>query len=94
MVRKRIKKWSDGDSGSFIDGTKFRLARVRAPERHQFGGSTATRRAAGMTSRSRGFVNVKVLARDRYGRSVVEMSNAHGSVNNRLLKRGCLNRGR
>ena len=26
MVLKKVKKWTDGDSGSFTDGTRFRLA--------------------------------------------------------------------
>jgi len=49
MVKKKIAKWVDGDSGIFSDGKKFRLSEVRAPEKHQFGGSKATRIAAGMT---------------------------------------------
>ena len=94
MVKKRVDYWDDGDSGVFTDGTRFRLARVRAPESHQFGGETATRRAAGMTGQSRGKVNIKQIARDKFGRVVVEMSNQHGSINNRLLKRGSRNKGR
>ena len=94
MATKRIRKWNDGDSGSFTDGSRFRLARVRAPEKHQFGGSTATRRAASMTGQTRGVVNVRTLATDRYGRKVVEMRNKHGSVNNRLLSRGSKGKGR
>ena len=94
MVKKRIAKWDDGDSGVFTDGIRFRLNRVRAPESYQYGGPTATRRAAGMTGQSRGIVNVKPIARDKFGRTLVEMSNQHGSINNRLLKRGCRNKGR
>lgn len=94
MAKKRIDSWKDGDSGKFTDGTPFRLARVRAPERHQFGGKTATRRAAGMSGKTRGFVNVKTVGRDKYGRKVVEISNKHGSINNRLLRRGSRNKGR
>ncbi len=94
MKRKRIKQWDDGDSGSFTDGTRFRLNRVRAPEKHQFGGETATRRAAGMTGRSSGFVNINPFARDKHGRLVVDMWNQDGSINKRLLKRGCKNKGR
>lgn len=94
MVKKRIDYWDDGDSGIFTDGTRFRLARVRAPESHQFGGETATRRAAGMSGQSRGFVNITSIGRDRYGRLLVEMSNQNDSINNRLLRRGSKNRGR
>lgn len=94
MARKKIAQWDDGDSGIFTDGTRFRLNRVRAPESHQFGGETATRRAAGMTGQSNGVVNVKPVARDKYNRVIVEMSNQHGSINNRLLKRGSKNKGR
>lgn len=94
MLRKRISKWNDGDSGFFADGTPFRLNRVRAPEHYQFGGETALRRAAGMSAQSNGFVKVKPIAKDSFGRLIVEMSNQHGSINNRLLKRGCKGKGR
>jgi endonuclease YncB( thermonuclease family) len=93
-MKKQINNWKDGDSGFFIDGTPFRLARVRAPEKHQFGGEKATRSAAGMSGRSNGIVNVKPVARDSYGRSLVEMSNKDGSINNRLIKKGYKNKGR
>ncbi|MBW3002481.1 thermonuclease family protein [Candidatus Woesearchaeota archaeon] len=93
-MRRKIKKWLDGDSGHFSDGTSFRLARVRAPEKHQFGGSRATRAATGMTGRSKGNVFVKTIATGKYGRKIVEMSNKDGSINNRLLKRGFRNKGR
>lgn len=94
MIKKRICHWKDGDSGKFTDGSYFRLARVRAPEKYQFGGETATRRAAGMSGRTRGIVNVKTLGRDFYGRKVVEIYNKDGSINNRLLRRGSRNKGR
>ncbi|MBU0650562.1 thermonuclease family protein, partial [bacterium] len=61
---------------------------------HQFGGKSATKRAAGMTGQSNGLVNIKPVARDKYGRLLVEMSNSSGSINNRLIKRGCANKGR
>jgi len=92
-MRKRVRSWTDGDSGRFTDGTMFRLARVRAPESYQFGGSTATRRAAGMTGRYNGNVGVRVVGLS-YGRKVVEMVNRNGSINNRLIRRGSRNRGR
>lgn len=94
MVRKKVAKWNDGDSGRFSDGTKFRLAGVRAPEKNQFGGSTATRRAAGMTGQNNGWVNWNSVARDRYGRSVGNMSNKDGSINKRMIQRGSKNKGR
>ncbi len=93
-MKKRIDHWKDGDSGRFTDGTLFRLSRVRAPERYQFGGKTATRRAAGMSGKTRGFVNVKTVGRDRYGRLLVELYNKYGLINNRLLRRGSRNKGR
>lgn len=93
-MRKRVEYWEDGDSGVFTDGTRFRLARVRAPESYQFGGETATRRAAGMSGQSRGIVNIAPIGRDAYGRLLVEMSNKDGSINNRLLRRGSRNKGR
>lgn len=93
MQRKRIDHWYDGDSGVFTDGTRFRLANVQAPERYQFGGEKATRTAAGMTGQSRGFVNVRTVAKS-YGRDVVELWNGDGSINARLRKKGYTNRGR
>lgn len=92
IKRKRIDYWKDGDSGYFTDGTPFRLANVRAPEKHQFGGSKATKTAAGMTSRSNGFVNVEKVGTS-YGRSVVKMWNADGSINSRMRRKGYVNRG-
>ena len=92
-MRKQVRKWVDGDSGYFTDGSGFRLARVRAPEKYQFGGSRATRRAAGMTARSNGLVNVRPVGKS-YGRAVVEMRNSDGSINNRMIRRGCRNKGR
>jgi len=94
MNRKKIKKWYDGDSGVFSNGEQFRLARVRAPEKNKKEGSTALRSASGMTSRQNNFVNVNKVAKDKYGRSIVEISNKHGSVNNRLRQRGYANKGR
>ena len=93
MVKKRIDHWKDGDSGAFTDGTPFRLARVRAPEKHQFGGSKATRTAAGMSGQSHGLVNVRKVGRS-YGRDVVEIGNRHGSINNRMRAKGYRNKGR
>jgi len=52
-IKKTIEKWRDGDSGSFSDGTEFRLARVRAPEKRQADGSKATKVASRMTGRSK-----------------------------------------
>lgn len=93
-MKKKIKKWDDGDSGEFTDGTRFRLNNVRAPEKHQFGGTTATRRAAGMTARDNHQVNWNSVARDKYGREVGNMSNRDGSINERMRKRGSKNKGR
>lgn len=94
IKRKKVSEWHDGDSGVFSDGTEFRLANVRAHESHQFGGETATRTAAGMTGRTGGRVSVRKVARDRYGRDVVEMSNKDGSINARMRKKGYKNKGR
>jgi micrococcal nuclease len=93
MVRKKVARWEDGDSGIFTDGSRFRLANVRAPEKHQFGGERATRRAAGMTARSNGEVNWKPVG-SSYGRQVGNMSNKDGSINQRLRARGSRNKGR
>lgn len=92
-IKKKIVKLDDGDSGRFSDGTRFRLARVGAPEKYQFGGSTATKVLSGMLGRSKGFVNVKKVG-NSYGRDVVEIVNKDGSINNRMRKKGYWNKGR
>jgi len=92
-LKKRISKWNDGDSGQFTDGSRFRLANVRCPEKHQFGGKTATRTAASMTGRSKGYVNVKKVGVS-YGRSVVHMRNKDGSINRRMRSKGYRSKGR
>lgn len=94
MVRKKITKWIDGDSGVFADGTKFRLTNVRSSEKNKSGGTKATKVAAGMSGRSKGFVTVKQVGKDRYGRALVEMSNKDGSINKRLRDKGYKNKGR
>ncbi|MDD3126843.1 MAG: thermonuclease family protein [Candidatus Izemoplasmatales bacterium] len=91
--KKRIAHWTDGDSGVYTDGTRFRLAGVRAPEKHQFGGQKATKVASGMTARSNGFVTVKSVGRS-YNRTVDYQANKDGSINKRLMQRGYTNKGR
>lgn len=91
--RKRVDYWIDGDSGVFVDGTHFRLANVRAPEKGTRGAKTATKAAAGMTGQSKGYVNVRVVG-SSYGRKVVNMRNSDGSINSRMRKRGYRTKGR
>lgn len=90
--KKKIS-WVDGDSG-YMNGKPFRLAGVKAPEKHQYGGEKAHRSAAGMTGRTNGTANVKPIATDAYGRKVVEMRNRDGSINQRLRDKGYKNKGR
>jgi len=84
----------DGDSGRYSDGTKFRLANVRAPEKNRRGGSKAKRVASGMVGRSKGRVSIEEVGRDKYGRILVNMKNKDGSINKRLKKKGYTNKGR
>lgn len=93
MVLRKIKKWIDGDSGIFANGEQFRLANVRAQEKHQYGGSKATKVVAGMSARSNGYVNVTKVAKDHYGRTLVKMSNKDGSINKRMIAKGYKNKG-
>ncbi len=92
--KKKVKYLDDGDSGKFADGTPFRLARVRAHEKHQYGGSTATKVLAGILGRSKGIVMSKTVAVGRYGRKIVELKNKDGSINARMRKKGHKNKGR
>jgi endonuclease YncB( thermonuclease family) len=94
MIQRRVRKWDDGDSGIFSNGRRFRLARVRAPEKYQFGGERTTRRAAGMTGQTNGRVSWRRIDVDRYGRELGEMTNRDGSINERLIRRGARNKGR
>jgi endonuclease YncB( thermonuclease family) len=90
----RKVKFKDGDSGTYSDGTDFRLANVRAPELNQAGGQKAKRSASSMVGRSNGFVRIEEICRDKYGRIVVNMENKDGSINERLRKKGNTNKGR
>jgi len=90
---KRVARWDDGDSGEYTDGSRFRLARVRAPEKHQFGGNKATKVASGMTARSNGLVRVITVGRS-FNRTVDYQSNKDGSINKRMMQRGYTNKGR
>jgi endonuclease YncB( thermonuclease family) len=90
----RKVKFTDGDSGTFSDGTKFRLANVRAPEKNQAGGKRAKKVASGMAGRSKGRVSIGEVCKDKYGRIVVNMKNKDGSINERLRKKGYTNKGR
>jgi len=99
MVSKNQKytrnvKFKDGDSGTYSDGTEFRLANVRAPEMNQHGGSKAKRVSSGMIGRSKGHVSIEEVGRDKYGRVLVNMRNKDGSINERLRKKGYTNKGR
>lgn len=93
-MRKKVKKWYDGDSGVFSDGTKFRLNNVGAPEKHQFGGKKAAKTVSGMTSRSNGIINWIKTGIGHYGRELGKMSNKDGSINSRMRKKGYKNKGR
>jgi len=90
---KRVKKLDDSDSGVYTDGTRFRLANVRGPEKHQFGSAKATRTLAGMLARSNGLVRVRGVGRS-YNRSVDFQSNKDGSINRRMRQKGYTNKGR
>ena len=94
MTKKKVKSWADGDSGVFSDGSRFRLRNVRAPEYPSKKGKQAKKSATGMTGRSRGWVGIKSYAKDKYGRTVVDMWNKDGSINKRLRKKGYTNKGR
>jgi len=87
-------KFIDGDSGTLPDGTRFRLANVRAPEMNQRDGTKARNVSRGMISRSKGIVSIEVTGRDKYGRVLVNMSNKDGSINERMRAKGYRNKGR
>ena len=83
----RIGNWVDGDSGFLSNGTPFRLVNVKAPEKHQFGGETATRRAAGITGRYNGRVTAIDYGKDKYGRHLLDLFNKDGHINERLRRK-------
>jgi micrococcal nuclease len=94
--KKYIRKveFIDGDSGCFSDGTRFRLANVRAPEMSQYGGTEARNVVRRMISRSKGRVSVEEVGRDKYGRVLVNLNNKDGPINERMRKKGFKNKGR
>ncbi len=94
MVKRKIKKLFDGDSGKFANGENFRLTNVRAPETGRRGASSAKRTLAGMLGKSNNSANVTRVGKDKYGRTLVRMSNDNGSINERMRKKGFSNKGR
>ena len=90
MVRKIIRNWKDGDSGTFHDGTTFRLSNVSAPEKRAPGYSQARARSRRMVS-ERDVVDVEVVGMDSFGRDLVKIKKRGRDVNkilemkNRLL---------
>lgn len=87
-------KFIDGDSVTLSDGTRFRLANVRAPEMNQRDGTKTRNVSSGMRSRSEGMVSIEEIGRDKYGRVLVNMSNKDGSINERMRAKGYRNKGR
>ncbi|MCX6818263.1 MAG: thermonuclease family protein [Candidatus Aenigmarchaeota archaeon] len=89
-MRRIVKRVVDGDTlevNRNINGTRFvRLANVNAPERHQFGGRTATKTLTGLVGgRS---ITLTPVARDVYGRVVAEVRCGRQSINRKMKKRG------
>ena len=84
MVKKIIREWKDGDSGTFSDGRTFRLSNVSAPEKHEPGHNMATSRSKRMVG-GQDLVDVKVVGRDSFGRDLVEVKK-HGRDVNTILE--------
>lgn len=88
-VTAQVVYASDGDSGVLQVGAekwKFRMAGIDTPEAAQVYGLEAK---AAFLSRARGHdLNAVVKETDRYGRKVVELSDASGSINDWMLATG------
>lgn len=84
-MQRTVKRVIDGDTfivNKKIGGTnRVRLAGVNAPERHQFGGQSATNRLRGLIGGKR--VTITPVARS-YGRIVANVRANRRSVNRRL----------
>jgi len=89
-MKRTVKRVIDGDTlevNRSINGSRFvRLANVNAPERHQFGGRTATRTLTGMIGGKP--VTLTPVARDAYGRVVAEVRCGRKSINRKMIRRG------
>lgn len=96
IYKRKVKKVIDGDTLSTyskVNGTtKIRLVGVRAPEKNQKGGKTATNLLKKSVSGK--FISVKPKAKDKYGRTIASVSYKGRSVNNKMRKAGYTNKGR
>ena len=84
MVKKIIREWTDGDSGIFTDGKKFRLSNVSAPEKHEPGYNLATLRSERLVHPGT-LIDIKTTGKDTYNRQLVEIT-AHGRQVNKILE--------
>ena len=83
MVKKIIMEWKDGDSGVFLDGTKFRMSGVNSPEKNDAGYGLATRRARQMLDTG-DVVEVETVGKDTYKRDIVKMKKRGIDINKAL----------
>jgi len=90
MSTKTILSWSDGDSGTYIDGngivTRFRLARTQTPELGE-PGYKAMHRVAEHLAPVGSEVEVRTVGLDQYGRKVVIIKASGKNVNSALIRR-------
>ena len=90
MVKKIVMECKDGDSGTFTDGTTFRLDNVNSPEKTEAGYGLGKMRAKKMMEGE--VVDVETVGRDRYKRDIVKVKKRGVDVNkalewkNRLFK--------
>lgn len=93
MIFETTVKFCDADSGAMIDyyghEKLFRLINVRAPDKNEPGYNKAKKVVIGMAGRYNNIVTVEVNdGMDVYHRLLVLMSNADGSINERMIQRG------
>lgn len=85
-MTKAIVKFVDGDSGEMqtIDGTlkttRVRLSGVRSPEKLESGFGISAMRAKNLV-REDEVVDVKIVGKDSYGRSLIEIKKQGRDIN-------------
>ncbi len=81
-----IRFWTDGDSGELSDGSRFRLARTKTPEKYDANYHLAKQTAEHLAPPGEE-LNIKIVGRDDYGRKLIEITKSGRNVNTELMNR-------
>lgn len=86
MAKVKVKSVTDGDTFITKDDMRVRLANVNAPEKGRRGAPQARKDLRQLISRKQ--VNLQVVARDSYGRTVAKVKVGTKSVNKAMRQKG------